>query len=277
MDVIVPERKPGGGFRALLLLVALFVGIPGLAVYTSTKEKPASHKEQPASRQETYSLAASPVSDNAHIFSAQERDSLASFLEDLDRRTGIQIAVLTVPSMNGEDIESFSLRHAEQWKLGQAGADNGVLVTVAMKEHDVRIETGYGSEGTLTDALCARIIRNVIVPAFQRGEYAQGISSGVKSIAAVLTSDESLVSARNETAEAEKNGAIPAPVLLLIVLVYLIIFMAVFSGTGRRIWWLPFFFGGGGRSGFSGGSRGSGRGFRGGGGSFGGGGASGHW
>lgn len=276
MGVIVPERRPGDGFLALLLLVAFFVGIPGLAVYTSTKGRSSAQEKAPAVRPESYSLT-SPVSDNAHIFSAQERSSLASFLETLNRQTGIQIAVLTVPDMNGEDIETFSLRHAEQWKLGQSGIDNGALLTVAMKEHDVRIETGYGSEGTLTDAACARIIRNVILPSFQRGEYAKGISDGVKSMAAVLTSDESLVSPQDEAVQ-EKDRGISAPAIGLIVLIYLIIFIAIFSGTGRRLWWLPFFFGGGGRhSGFSGGSRGSRGGFRGGGGSFGGGGASGHW
>ena len=83
-----------------------------------------------------------PVLDNAGIFSKAELRQLESFLANLDERTGIQIAVIVAKDLGGEDIESFSMKHAEQYKLGQKGTDNGVLLTVAMKEREVRIETG---------------------------------------------------------------------------------------------------------------------------------------
>ena len=103
-----------------------------------------------------------PVNDYARLLNTEEKENLIRYLGELNRKTGIQIAILTVTGLDGEDIESFSIKAAEKWKLGQQGKDNGAIVVVALKEHKVRIEVGYGLESTLTDAQCGLIIRNII-------------------------------------------------------------------------------------------------------------------
>lgn len=212
-----------------------------------------------------------PVLDNAGIFSKSELSQLESFIANLEERTGIQIAVIVVKNLGEEDIESFSMKHAEQYKLGQKGTDNGVLLTVAMKEREVRIESGYGAEGILTDAVCARIIRNKITPLFKQEKYFEGIESGIKAIASVLASDETMTEnqpqAENSAEEDEEES-----LFSVLAFVFFVVLIFVIFGRGRNLWLLPFIFGGGNSS-----RRNSDSFRKGGGGSFGGGGASGHW
>ena len=215
-----------------------------------------------------------PVMDVAHILSESEYYQLNSFLLNLSEKTGAQIVVLTVPKLNGLAIETFSIEHATKWELGQKGVDNGVLLTVAMQEHDIRIETGYGAEGSLTDAKCARIIRNVIAPAFQQGKYGEGIISAVENMAGILQDDPSLV-----TISEEETDATPALIAMGVFFVFMVIMIilaathskAGFAG-GPRVTSIP-------TSMFNSsfGSSSGGFSFHGGGGSFGGGGASGRW
>lgn len=122
------------------------------------------------------------VLDLAHILSTDDVDRLTSQLKAHEEQTGNQVAVLTLPSLEGETLEPYSHRVATTWKLGQKGADNGVLLLVALKERKVRIEVGYGLEGTLTDLRSAHIIREEIVPRFRAGEMSSGIAAGVAAI-----------------------------------------------------------------------------------------------
>src|SRR5581483_12386920 len=95
--------------------------------------------------------------------------SLSAELAAHEQRTGNQVVLLTVPSLEGEPLEEFSDRVATTWKLGQKGTDNGVLLLVVPKDRRVRIEVGYGLEGTLTDAVASRIIRHEMIPRFRAG------------------------------------------------------------------------------------------------------------
>lgn len=122
------------------------------------------------------------VVDEAAVLDAATRESLTRELAALERRTTAQVAVLTVPTLDGEALEDFSLRVATAWKLGQKGKDNGVLVLVVSQDRKARIEVGYGLEGTLTDLACGRIIRSVMIPAFRSGDYGLGIRSGVQAV-----------------------------------------------------------------------------------------------
>lgn len=212
-----------------------------------------------------------PVLDNAGIFSKAELRQLESFIANLDERTGIQIAVIIVKNLDGEDIESFSMKQAEQYKLGQKGTDNGVLLTVAMKERELRIETGYGAEGILTDAVCARIIRNKITPLFKQEKYFEGIESGIKAIASVLTSDEKITENQSQAENSAEEDEEENPFSVLAFVFFVVLIFIIF-GRGKNLWILPFIFGGG-----SSGRRNSDSFRKGGGGSFGGGGASGRW
>jgi uncharacterized protein len=122
------------------------------------------------------------VVDLARVLPASVKESLAATLADHEAKTTNQVAVLILPSLEGEVLEEFSHRVATTWQLGVKGADNGVLLLIAMRERKIRIEVGYGLEGELTDARSAQIIRNEIVPRFRAGDFAGGVSAGVDAI-----------------------------------------------------------------------------------------------
>lgn len=216
-----------------------------------------------------------PVIDAANLLNTSQYNQLDSFLRNLDETTGVQIAVLTVPSLNGVALEEFSIRHAEKWQLGQKGVDNGALLVASMEEHALRIETGYGTEGSLTDAKCAQIIRNVLVPNFRDGKYGEGIIEAVNNMAGIITADESLISKSVLSESSSSSNADDTMDILYIILAAIIIFIFIAAVFGNA--------GSGGS--YSGGSyhssghsySGGGHSFSGGGGHFGGGGASGHW
>ncbi len=217
------------------------------------------------------------IVDQAGIISRETREQLEPRLADLEAKSGIQLVVATVRSLQGQEIEPYANELFRFWKLGEKNKNNGVLLLVAPNERRVRIEVGYGLEGTLTDALAAVIIHNAITPRFKAGDFSGGIARGVDDIITVLTTDESewqkRPSLRLDHAQDARPGGWIGAVIFLIVVVLLIVsprFRAVFfasllsgghRGSYRR----------GGGSGFGGG------GFRGGGGSSGGGGASGRW
>jgi len=126
------------------------------------------------------------VTDEAGLLTTQQIASLEEKLSDYERQTSNQIVVLTVKSLEGQDIESYSMAVAEAWKAGQKHKDNGAILVVAPNERKVRIEVGYGLEGVLTDAKSAQIIRNILVPRFQAGDYYAGINGAVAAMEAVI-------------------------------------------------------------------------------------------
>ena len=126
------------------------------------------------------------VTDNAQILSPDTQRVITEALKAHEDKTGNQVAVLTVPSLEGEGIEEYALNVFNGWKLGQKGKDNGILLVVAPSDRRMRIEVGYGLEGTLTDGTAGSIIRNVITPHFKKEDYNSGVSEGVKSIISVL-------------------------------------------------------------------------------------------
>jgi uncharacterized protein len=123
------------------------------------------------------------VNDRADLLSAPTVRKLESFLRDFDRSDSTQLVVLTVPTLEGEPIESYALRVAESWGIGRKGKDNGALLLVAREERAVRIEVGYGLEGRLTDLLAGRIIDQEITPRFRDGDFDGGVIAGVSAMA----------------------------------------------------------------------------------------------
>ena len=119
------------------------------------------------------------VVDQTGTLSAGDIASLTQTLKDLETRKGSQIAVLIVPTTDGEAIEQFSLRVAEAWKIGRKKIDDGALLVIAKNDRRLRIEVGYGLEGALTDATTKRIIDEDITPKFKTGDFAGGVSAGV--------------------------------------------------------------------------------------------------
>lgn len=122
------------------------------------------------------------VVDLAQVLPANVAASLARDLEAHEVKTSNQVALLILPSLEGEPLETFAHRVATTWKLGQKGTDNGVLLLLALRERKVRIEVGYGLEGTLTDLRSAHIIRQEIVPRLRSGDLPGGMVAGVQAI-----------------------------------------------------------------------------------------------
>ena len=129
------------------------------------------------------------VVDQANIMSVQSRNDLEAKLKDLENKSGIQLVVATVKSLEGSDVETYANELFRNWKLGEAKKNNGVLLLVTPTEHKVRIEVGYGLEGTLTDALSSVIISSAIVPRFKANDITGGIERGVDGITSVLSGD----------------------------------------------------------------------------------------
>lgn len=126
------------------------------------------------------------VNDYAGILSGNAAQELEQRLSAFEREESTQIVVLTIPTLAGENLEEFSIKVAEAWRIGQKGTDNGAILLVAKEERKIRIEVGRGLEGVLTDLVSGRIIRNDIAPRFKEGDMDGGINAGVSSIMAVV-------------------------------------------------------------------------------------------
>jgi uncharacterized protein len=221
------------------------------------------------------------IVDQAGILSPAAKAALEPKLAELEDKSGIQLAVATVSSLEGQDIEPYANELFRAWRLGEAEKNNGVLLLVAPNERRVRIEVGYGLEGTLTDALSKVIITNAITPRFKAGDFSDGVMRGVNDIITVLTTDASEWEARPDLRlDREPDVGPPDWLLLAAFFGFFTLFVVsrsfrrlvnnvllailVSSGSGRS--------GGYSRGGYSGGGS-----WGGGGGSSGGGGASGGW
>lgn len=170
------------------------------------------------------------IVDLADLLPADLETTLSADLQAHEMRTTNQVVVLTVPSLQGDSLEDFSHRAATTWALGHKGTDNGVLILVIPGDRKVRIEVGYGLEGTLTDARASRIVRQEMVPKFRTEDYARGISAGVK---AVLGTIEGTYSAPSEPAF--PAGSVGAhPILLLIFLVFVGVVFGSIAGLFSR-------------------------------------------
>jgi uncharacterized protein len=256
----------GGRKRlAAALLAALFAIVPAFAV--------------------TFPALTGRVVDQANIIQPATRAAIEQKLADLESKSGIQLVVTTVNSLEGLEIEPYANELFRKWGLGEKKKNNGVLLLVAPNERRVRIEVGYGLEGTLTDALSKVIISNAMTPRFKAGNFSEGIARGVDDIITVLTTDASEWQQRPSLRlDYEQRGDRASWILFGAVL--LLFILIIVSPTFR---W--FFFNvvlsalassgssGGSYSGggYSGGGYSGGGGFSGGGGSSGGGGASGSW
>jgi len=204
------------------------------------------------------------ATDLSGTLTPEQVTQLDQLLSSFDRSTSTQVVVLMVPSLEGDEIEDYSLRVAEANKIGKKGKDNGALLLVSKNDRKARIEVGYGLEGAITDALSGQIIRQEIAPRFRQGDYYGGLRAGVEAIIAA-SKDE------YHADPAPQGDRRSFPYLFAAVMIGI----ALLRLTRRRrgIFWGggPWIGGGGGWGG------GWGGGFRGGGGSFGGGGASGSW
>lgn len=192
------------------------------------------------------------VVDEAEILSATARGRISSMLEAHERATGNQIAVLTINGLGAENIEDFAVRVFESWKLGQRDKSDGVLIVIAPQEHRMRIEVGYGLEGTLTDIAADRIIRNLMTPRFREGNYDVGVEAGLTAVIQLLegkqpASGEGDWAAPPTRASGFHVAPAPLPIaerILISLFVFGIIGLLTFVGVvtpGSMGWFLYFF------------------------------------
>ena len=228
------------------------------------------------------------VVDSANIVPPAVSDRIAAKLASLEDKSGIQLVVATVKSLEGDDIEPYANALFRAWKLGEKQKNNGVLLLVAPNERKARIEVGYGLEGTLTDALSKIIITNAMAPRFKTGDFGGGIERGVDDIITVLTTDSSEWERRPQLRIVRQDTTLDAlgPWIALGLFVFIFFWLTPPRQRGNL---LSFLLGmlmssgrgggyrGGSGGGWSGGGWSGGGGFSGGGGSSGGGGASGSW
>jgi uncharacterized protein len=217
------------------------------------------------------------IHDEAKVLSPGFAAQLEQIIKAHEDSTSNQIAVLIVPSLQGEVIEEYTLKVSETWKLGQKDKDNGVLLFISINDRKARIEVGEGLEGPLPDAICNQIIRNELAPYFRQDNYEGGVLASVtaiiKAIEGEYVADSAPVKKRRT-----RGGSFMGT---LIVLIIVVIISSLRNRGGRGGGWSSGagWYGGGlsGRSGGGGWSGGGGGGFSGGGGGFSGGGSSGSW
>jgi len=183
------------------------------------------------------------VVDEAGLLSPEARVALEARLERLDRETGTQMAVLTVPSLEGDSLEDFSMRVVETWKLGRADIDDGVLVLVARDERRIRIEVGYGLEPVIPDILAGRVIREIMQPAFRAGDFDRGITAAVEALAGLVDGSTELPPPPEQSAP---TGDMVGGLLVFIVVIGVFTLNALFA-SGCQSWFLyafltPFWF-----------------------------------
>ena len=212
------------------------------------------------------------VVDDAHILSQGTVQSLDQMLAEYENGTTNQVVVVTIPSLQGTSVEDYGYQLGRYWQIGQKEKNNGVLLIVAPNERKVRIEVGYGLEGTLTDAASSEIIHGIILPKFRSGQMEGGIIDGTQAVLSVLGGQG--IPSHPQNAHA---NAVPSQVIAWLAFIF-ILWLFLWKITGSP-WSATYDIllssrigsSGWGSGGFSGG------GFSGGGGSFGGGGASGGW
>jgi uncharacterized protein len=177
------------------------------------------------------------VVDTANMLSPEARQRLEEKLATLERETGDQVAVLTIPSLQGEPLEDYSLKVAQTWGLGKKGKDTGVLLLIAQQDRKMRLEVGYGLEEKLTDLQTHVIQDEVIRPRFQAGDFAGGIEAGVDAVAAALRGQPVQTPERPEGVGDLPAGSKVGFSLLFLILAGTFSLLAIFS-SGCQSWFL---------------------------------------
>jgi uncharacterized protein len=224
------------------------------------------------------------VNDYAGALTPADRDRLEQKLIAREAGSRNQVVVAIFRSLEGESLEGYSIRLAQAWRVGQKGLDNGVIFLVFLDDRKMRIEVGYGLEGSLTDAVSSSILRDVVAPRFREGRTADGIAAGLDAI------DRAIAGTYTRPPPSGKGGdGIGLRELGALFVVFVLLMILVQNRMqsralrrrgwtgGPRGWGGPMIGGGMLGGGFGGGGGGSSGGFSGGGGSFGGGGSSGSW
>lgn len=208
------------------------------------------------------------VTDSANIISSDTKSAIHNLSYELQQKSGAQLAVVTVKSLDGLSVEDYAWQLFEKWGIGEKGKDTGVLLLIAPSERKMRIEVGYGFEGAIPDGLAGEIIRNDITPYFKQGDMDQGILRGALVLLKLMANETNVSLSGNYELPRRVQRRV-SPIRIIFNILFILLFL------GGRWFFFPLFLGG--RGYYSGGGGGFG-GFGGfGGGLSGGGGASGSW
>lgn len=231
-------RKDSIRLTALALLATLAVV---LAVAVIPSPPPALAESAPTepsypARQQSY------VSDQAGVFSSSQLADLEAMLNDLQRATTAELAVVTVKSTQPDTIEQYAVNLFEKWGIGKKGRDNGVLLLLATDDREVKIEVGYGLEPVITDGTAGSILDRYVLPRFKQNDYADGLTDGAKAIANLIANDaQAQLSPQYQIKGRVVGGILPdfvqSPVIVLLVLGVLgviVIFVGLAGFITRR-------------------------------------------
>ncbi|MGE0360409.1 MAG: YgcG family protein [Vicinamibacterales bacterium] len=177
------------------------------------------------------------VSDFANLLADGDEARLTRVVADVEQATTAEIAVATVPSLDGLTVEEYATKLFAAWGVGQAGKDNGVLILVAPSEREMRIEVGYGLEGVLPDGLAGQIIRETFLPAFRADDYPRGIVEGTERVAAIVKRNEPLTEEQLQALASAGSGSSNDALLPFVLIPFFGIFVAIgsgFAGAGLR-------------------------------------------
>ena len=219
------------------------------------------------------------VNDFAHMLTPGQQAQLEEKLLNFESTTSNQITIVTIEDLGDWDVSDYAIQLGKQWGVGKSGKNNGVVILASKKDHKINISSGKGLEGTLTDLMCGRIIRNEMVPAFRSNNYFEGFSKAADAVIAVTKGEYK--ADKNDA----KGGGLPLKVIIILIVLVVIIFRVLRGGGGNNSggignlatgFLIGNMLGGGGWGGDRGGDGGGGFGGFGGG-DFGGGGASGSW
>ncbi len=204
--------------RAKALILAIIFAIPLFAFAYPT----------------SFPKATGFVNDTAGMLSASVRQQLENELKNFSESSGYEIAVLTVPNLEGTTVEDFAVRVFEQWKIGDKKLDTGVLFLIARDDRQMRIEVGYGAEPVLTDVQASQILNNIVRPSFKSGNYEEGIRAGIKNIEAALSGSPIAIVQR------ENQGGSLGGLLNLFIEPIIFIFVGIFFKVIAKVrgWWL---------------------------------------
>lgn len=206
------------------------------------------------------------VFDYAGVIRPDDKDGITQLLSELEDKTGAEVKIVTLASLQGGEIQDFSNRLFERWGIGKKGKDNGVLLLAAIQNRKVRIEVGYGLEGVIPDAAAGRILSQYVIPAFRQNDYSSGLRAGSEVIASAVARDAGVQLSggyrmpRVETGNKRRNIVSLILTVLFVILLIRHPFLGLFllTGMARGGGFSGGGFGGGGLGGFGGGLSGGG-------------------
>jgi uncharacterized protein len=217
-------NRHGSAFRASAVASVLVLLVAAMTGWSSTASMAAP----------TYPELTGQIVDNANLLKPEDKAAILAELQALEAKSTDQVAILTVPSLEGYTIEDYGIGLARKWQLGQKGKDNGAVLIVAPNERKVRIEVGRRIEPFMTDTMSKIIIENAILPKFRRGDYSGGIRDGVRDIKDVLLGDAEAVKDRAKGSRTPEDDLTPLIHILLFALIVALIFWQMRKGAERQ-------------------------------------------